>query len=313
MRRRLLWMAVAGLTLGACGGGGSPSQPATPAPVPTPRTNDRPLEFVKGDLHSEKVAGLKVVVGGVESVTDASGRLAVTVTSGTLIETRGHPGYWDRRTRYEPGIDLFPLWPLTDFDADYYKKLVYDSTDPAWDGILTRPEPGTYTVSIAPAIRDYSPGMDWIEQALAEATRLTRQAGRPLEFTRVESGGQITFDVDPSDSSLADGAYIGVCYVKQSGYVITGARIVFLEPYFSGTNVAVHELGHFLGFHHSRDPGDFMYTPWVDQFLSHWGIGEERAWVMMSQRRPGNRYPDDDPSAVGGRGAPAERVVRCPR
>jgi hypothetical protein len=41
------------------------------------------------------------------------------------------------------------------------------------------------------------------------------------------------------------------------------------------------------------------------------GAGEESAWLMMAQRRPGNRFPDRDPGVGGSAAASGTMIVRC--
>ncbi len=292
-----LLLAVAG-----CGGGSRGPTAATHS-IASVQT----LKIVNGLDHAVAVPALAVRVDSEPYVTDAAGTLVCEVKDGTLIWTSGASGFLDRQTTYS-GENDFALWPLQGgWSSAYYREIVYDRPWAGGLGPLARPEPGVYTVSASPAIRNDAEAFAMVDVALSEVARVTRGA---ISFRWVDSGGDVTYEVSETDPLI--GNNWGVSALKMSGNSIMGNRIIIRRMDVARLNVALHETGHFLGLCHSPDPGDVMCVTAGRSYVStQFGAGEASAWLMMAQRRPGNRFPDVDSGVVGTTLLSGTMVVRC--
>ncbi len=289
------------LVLAGCGKGSS-----SPTAATGPATSQT-LRLVNGLNHTAAVPALEVHVDSQPYVTDGAGTLTAEVRSGAVISTSGASGFIDRQTTYSGENDL-PLWPLQGmWDAAYYRTVVYDRSWAKVVGPLIRPGPGVYTVSASSDIRVDAAALAMVEAALSEVARVTRGA---ITFRWVGEDGDVTYEISETDPLI--GNNWGVSALRMSGNTVTGCRIIIRRLDIARLNVALHETGHFLGLCHSPDPADVMCVTSGRSYVStRLGPGEESAWLMMAQRRPGNRFPDSDPGVVGAAVSPGTMVVRC--
>jgi hypothetical protein len=306
--------ALAVVLAAACGSSGHNPAAANAPALPTPPAS-AVAQFVNGLRLDEPVPGLVVVVDGatLAQPTAADGRTAATIPNGARVTTSGRTGVLDRDTRFSVQAPRLPLWPLTaTYGAEYVRALVYDyaggeESSTQWD-YLMRPRPATYTVAADATLRNDAVAYYWVNVALAEVMRITQ--GK-VTFSWVETGGDVTFEVNPDFPGLEDSR--GLCDQRFVGRFITGARIVLRSLATARSNTVVHELGHFLGFQHSSDSRDLMSVRYRNYQQVEFTSGEESAWLMMVQREPGNLFPDRDAALAGAGGRPSPPPIVCGR
>jgi hypothetical protein len=107
--------------------------------------------------------------------------------------------------------------------------------------------------------------------------------------------------IDPQDPVIvAQGAGAVTRRQVSAGSLIRGVSILFRSLDLARRlPLALHELGHAFGLSHSPRVGDMMWNGPEIYSQFDYSARERLAMVLMLQRAPGNRYPDD------GRGAAA--------
>ena len=328
------------LVLPGCGGSSpvGPTPPPTPTPSPsTGATTGKLVNVLNGD---EAVAGATLSVASLgETVSDAAGQFRVQAPSTTPVpySTRiTQSGWVERNVLFKvPGdpvsISLIPAsFNLTYFDemCRSFGRVARWSSAPA--------------LIVETSVIQYSSRIATDEEVPPQAvTRTTDELRRTLvvlsagrftdfasiEFRRTAAGSRSSAPAGALALSwqrgLLDGfghvAY-GARYLGGSDSGITSGEVAldydwreFGQPQGSRRDfipVEQHELGHALGYSHTRTAPSFMY----EVFLMTVSAQDRQAFEIFMQRPNGNASPDQDPAGVSHNvNSHGELVVeRCP-
>jgi hypothetical protein len=196
--------------------------------------------------------------------------------------------------------DRLAVWPSS--DPAYESQVVYHvwSRNRLTYPLLDR----NVTWSADPQIAGSRAAMNAIEGALAEAMRLSR--GR-VTFSPADTQPAILFKVDPTDPELATAA--ALARLRFLGRQISGADIVFKDLRLVQPVVATHEVGHFMGFGHSPDPREVMVGTFTLGTRTTFSDRLVDTWALMTQRKAGQLFEDDDRSLGAGAVVPATTIV----
>jgi hypothetical protein len=251
------------------------------------------------------VAGARFVVGGRTYVADGGGVASLTEAAdfGSLVDVQA-PGFLDRQTLLRSADGTrFVLWPrttVTGLSETYTGSLVYTQASatppPVGATPLRRHRLGTTQIVIVLSadlrqdVRARAAHQD------AVATLNAAHAGRLSYVLASESptaGVVFEVRVDPADPQC-QGLTRAYTSLSLSGQEITGGRMVYCTPDTAETPTAAHELGHTAGLQHSPDPAELMGAVFVRGRSDQLGVRETLALKLMSERRAGNRFPDND-------------------
>lgn len=293
----------------------SPAGPLAPAAAGSLEAGTV-LSFVSAET-SVPAAGVEIAIGALRYRTDSAGevRLSENVTLPASVEaTSGR--YLLRETVIRSGQELrLSLWPRnspTGLDEDLTRRLVYTEATGGTPGALRlrRPNPAGGRVSVVPsAALDGDPEAIQAHRDAAEAlTRATEGAVTFVVESTPSSPTVIQTLIDGNDPAMRNHA--ALAYRHIDGSVISGGRIVFVSMEVARlTAVVTHELAHTFGLEHSPDPGDLMHP--VVTGPKSMSRRETLAMGLMLQRRPGNRFPDNDRDGAGAHGGRRVEVVAC--
>lgn len=326
MRALRFVLGCAVLTALACGGGSPTGPTVAPTPQPTPQT----LVVTSGDTGAP-VAGARVIVNGQEFTSDGNGQITVPggLPGSTLVDVLA-PGFLDRQTLLSrvAGGGRYSVWPRTTEAGmteqftleEVYSSLTLENMNPPlgdrvlarWPSAATRVEVLLQGPATDPAFREFSPGALAVQSEAVAAINAST-GGRftlaePVFGDGADGSNRILVRIHPELAACVEG-YAG--YASVMGIPIRAAVVTFCEPrWASHVGIAIHELGHAFGLRHSSDEGDVMFPQ------AHWrrrldlSPRERQLMGLMLQRPAGNRFPDDDRSALATSAVSVE--FRCP-
>jgi len=300
--------------------------PVPSAPTPVVQSQDIPagtvLTVVSGET-GRPVAGASVTVAGRGSTTDTAGEVRLTepVPRGALMDVVA-AGFLDRQTTMRSAASTrFSLWPkasVTGLDEQTTAELVYTSGSvccPA-DNLASQP-----LRRVLPTIGSFTLVLDAryranpeVGQAIQAGASLAGAAsGARVVFVPADSGASWRIDITsgPDPDNRPNIAAFADRQFDAQGY-ITGGRVVFViedyltgrRPYWELVTLVAHELGHMLGLGHTSSPGMMSVSRGRANFYAYFDArhdfspAEKLALELMSDRRAGTRFPDNDRDAA---------------
>ena len=219
----------------------------------------------------------------------------------------------------ETTLSLWPASSATGLDEEFSSTIGYSSSAcPAVNtglALLRRAGGSVETVHVTfgSSIQDNA------AQAAHQLaiTRLNAALGGALryEFNATATDGMsFVVEVDPNHATCTAGSepLRAATELMSSNLTVVGGRLVYCSVNAARSAVLVlHELGHTLGLYHSSSTSDVMFcsSGRPAQFSSR----ERLVMRLARQRRPGNRWPDNDrlataPLALGTGGI---EIIMC--
>jgi hypothetical protein len=245
------------------------------------------------------VAGATVQVDGHGYTSDAAGRVTLdrAVNFGAPLDAAA-PAVLDRQTLLRAGGGTaFLLWPRrtrAGIDEGYTSFLVYG--DAAGSRPMARLAEGAQVVVV--------PSEELLADDLANAMHVAAVArvnaaaqglfGFALSRQRPAAGVVFESRLDPADAACAGGRIRAQVTWMQRSNEILGGSILFCTREAARTGTVLHEMGHTLGFAHSPNPNDLMFSTFVRGRNDDFSERELLTLSLMMRRLPGNRYPDRD-------------------
>jgi hypothetical protein len=259
-----------------------------------------------------------VIVAGQTLVADQAGQVTTPVgtAAGALIDIVA-PGFLDRQTLLRPAEPRTTLWPVSSpsgLDPDFSSTLVYSSagcpTQSAPTEVLRRHASSTSTVLVA-GLQDGAADANHAE-AIRRLNAATGGIPRYV-FSADASGSGIVFSprIDPTAATCTGGSEplrAATTVTLRDGVISGGTMTYCTLAAARDPGLVLHELGHTYGLFHSSSVSDVMWC--TAGRPADFSPREVLAMGLMRQRRPGNRWPDNDRSDNASLGL-REETVAC--
>jgi len=307
----------------SCGGGGSsststttPTSPAAPTPT-TPTNTWSVVGRVVDTTGRQPISGAQITpswdLAGISSGSDGSFSLGavanpntnpykVTVSGQGLISHDVWIG-WQRGERTDVTLDA--IRDVPPFSMDFYKQLVrgtYDQPKAPWPILRWTVSPKFYLRTVDQNGKPIEPEvLDVVRDALVRAVpaftggTLSGSVESGTEV-RAEADGWVTVDIhrDPNERSTCGYALIGA----NPGSIVLNDDVCSCGSRKIPGAVAMHEVGHVLGFFHVSDNRSVMY-PYAPGNCPPGDLSaNEKFHGAIAYSRPrGNLDPDVDPSS----------------
>jgi hypothetical protein len=301
-RAALVVLAGASLSCGGGGGGGSPATPVLPTPLPSGWSAGTVVTVVSGET-DVPVAGARVTVAGTPHVTDGAGQAVVQAAAeGATVDVEA-AGYLTRQTLVRYAVTRLTMWlDSAKLPGDYTKALVYTAStlsDSTSIVPLERIPPRVRTLALVPS------------DALAADPQSMAAHRQAPDYFNVAVEGRTVFSVGgtadmtvPTRIDAADTACEGergrlMARTWVSRYEVSRAEIIFCgeKPTRLATPIT-HELAHIYGLAHSPDRRDVMYRYYSSRDEHGFTERETLTMSLVSLRRGGNTWPDNDRAAA---------------
>lgn len=298
-------VAVALATLTGCGGRRAPTAPSSPTPPPGWAAGTT-MTVISGET-GEPVAEAEVHVGSTPAArTDGRGQLALgaSVPAGTPV-TIVADGFLRRETLVRAGDTTFILWLSNGWMPEGYTwQLVYLDALYRTESPLRRLASGVRTVSVKAGAE-----MRGDRSAMNVLGTAVDMINAPLDGRVVYALDAPAADVTVIASFNPGHSWCGLGFSSfttlglDSTSTIRSATMVFCSVTPLHSEAAVeHELGHTYGLQHTDDWNDVMYVFSRSGGPRRFTSRESLTMKLMAERRPGNRWPDNDTTATASSG-----------
>jgi Matrixin len=325
-------IAVAIVTL-SCGGSSTPTAPVTGPPVTGPSIGVGTVLSLRSAETDQPVAGAAISLSGQSPVgafsrtftSDAAGQFTldrtVLLSPTPLVEVTA-AGFVTRSTLLRQDETTLTLWPAsssTGLDEDFSSTAVYSAS--ACPAVNTGLSPlrrasasvETIQVTFGTSIQD-----DAAQAAHQLAiSRLNTAIGGALRYELTAapaSGVSFVAEIDPNHATCTAGAepLRAATELTSNNLTVIGGRLVYCSVNAArSATLVLHELGHTLGLYHSSSTSDVMYCS--SGRPAQFSPRERLVMRLARQRRPGNRWPDNDrqASAPLAFGASGTQIIMC--